>query len=193
MDTDNKAPFVDLEAFNKIVSALSSLDSEAQRRVFQSVIAFLGLEGMRSQPMVPDAVPAAQLIPSFSEDRDISPKDFLREKRPLSDVQRVAVLGYYLAHYRGVPHFKTLDISKLNTEAAQPKFSNAAKAVDNAATRGYLVPATKGSKQLSSVGEQFVEALPDIAAAKAAAANARPRRRNKRTTKPKAEQGNGEV
>lgn len=54
------------------------------------------------------------------------PKEFMVQKRPRTDIERVACLGFYLTHYRDTPHFKTLDISKLNTEAAQPKFTNAA-------------------------------------------------------------------
>ena len=58
---------------------------------------------------------------TFSEDRSMSPKEFILQKQPQTDVERVACLGYYLTHYRDVPQFKTLDISKVNTEAAQPK------------------------------------------------------------------------
>ena len=70
-------------------------------------------------------------------------------------------MAYYLTHYRSIPHFKTLDISTLNTEAAQPKFANATVSVENAMKRDYLAPATKGLKQLSALAEQFVLALPD--------------------------------
>jgi hypothetical protein len=59
-----------------------------------------------------------------------------------------------------------MDISNLNTEAAQRKFSNAAKAVDNAYKYGYLVTATKGNKQLSAEGEKYVQLLPNREAAK---------------------------
>jgi len=110
----------------------------------------------------------------------MSPKEFMIEKQPRTDVERVACLAYYLTHYRDQPHFKTLDLSKLNTEAAQPKFSNAANSVNNAVKRGYLAPSTKGNRQLSAAGEQFVHALPDREAAKNAMANHRPRRRLKR-------------
>ncbi len=102
------------------------------------------------------------------------------EKQPKTDVEKVACLAYYLTHYRDTPHFKTLDLSKLNTEAAQVKFSNPAVAVDNATKQTYLVPATKGNKQLSARGEQFVLALPDRDKARDVMANARPRKRNKR-------------
>jgi len=97
-------------------------------------------------------------------------------------VEKVACLAYYLTHYRDTPYFKTLDISKLNTEAAQVKFSNAAVAVENATRLRYLVPATKGNKQLSSLGEQFVLALPDRDKAKEVMNVARPRRRAKSNT-----------
>ncbi len=99
------------------------------------------------------------------------------DKQPRTDVEKVACLGYYLTHYRGTEHFKTLDISKLNTEAAQVKFANATVAVDNATKQNYLVPASKGSKQLSALGEQFVLALPDREKARIIMASARPRRR----------------
>lgn len=116
---------------------------------------------------------------SQSQQRDISPKEFLMEKKPTTDVERVAVLAYYLTHFRETPYFRTLDISKLNTEAAQMKFSNAAKSVDNATAYGYLAPATKGNKQLSAAGEMFVRALPDRDEAKSAMSHARPRRKRR--------------
>ena len=115
----------------------------------------------------------------FSDRPDISPKEFILDKEPRTNVERVACLAYYLTHYLNMPHFKTLDISKLNTDAAQPKFSNAAVAVDNAAKMGFLVPAVKGMKQLGAFGEQFVRALPDREAAKAVRAKVRIRRGRK--------------
>lgn len=88
------------------------------------------------------------------------------EKAPKTDVERIACLAYYLTHYRSTPHFKTLDISLLNTEAAQPKFSNTAYSANNAVKLGYIVPSSKGQRQLSALGERFVQALPDRNAAK---------------------------
>ncbi len=102
------------------------------------------------------------------------------QKQPKTDVERATCLAYYLTHYRDTPYFKTLDISKLNTEAAQVKFSNAAVAVDNATKSRYLVAATKGNKQLSSLGEQFVLALPDRDKVKEVMNHIRPKRRGKR-------------
>jgi restriction endonuclease Mrr len=91
----------------------------------------------------------------------MSPKQFLLEKKPKTDVEKIACLAHYLTHYRDTPTFKTLDLTKLNTEAAQPKFTNAAWSASNAVKNGYLAPANRGQRQLSALGEQFVLALPD--------------------------------
>lgn len=124
--------------------------------------------------------PAAANENGFSRDRSVSPKEFLRDKHPVTDVERVTCLAYYLTHYRETPYFKTVDISALNTEAAQPKFSNTAAAVDNARALGYLVAATKGNKQITAAGEKFIELLPDRDAAREALRTFRPRPRTKK-------------
>ncbi len=107
----------------------------------------------------------------------------MHDKAPRTDVERVACLAYYLAHYRGTPHVKTKDITALNTESAHRPFSNTAFAVDNATKTGYLVPSVKGSKQISAYGERFVEALPDREAAKEVMNLARAGRRGKNAKK----------
>jgi hypothetical protein len=179
--------YSELNALTDVVSALQRLqDDSKQRRVLETAATFLGLgsaripEGSGWQSQEPAAQPSRQET-SFSRDRAISPKEFLMQKQPQTDVERVTCLAYYLTHYRDTPYFKTIDISTLNTEAAQPKFSNAAVAVNNAALQSYLVQGTKGTKQLSAPGELFVQALPDRDAARTAMAASRPRRR-KRTS-----------
>lgn len=173
----------DVEALSTIVGVLKQLEPDAQRRVLQSVQTFLGLSlPHKVTPHGEEALPASRTVSGqeFSRDRTLSPKEFLRDKNPSTDVERVTCLAYYLAHYRDTPHFKTVDISTLNTEAAQPKFSNASVAVDNARALGYLVPATKGNKQISAAGEKFVELLPDRDAAREAIRTFRPRRNSKK-------------
>lgn len=179
MENDNN-----LEVLTTIVTALKGLDVEAQTRTLQAVMTFLGISPSIQTPVAninsnSTANSRSNTI-SFSEDRDISPKEFLKEKMPHTDVERVACLAFYLTHYRNMPFFKTLDISTLNTEAAQPKLSNATYAVDNATKAGLLVQAGKGNKQISAVGEMFVQALPDRDAAKNSLSANRVRRRSKK-------------
>lgn len=176
----------ELEIWTSIVGLLQKADAEARERILQSVATFLRISFSSSsaktppQPFYSQPHASSQPQPSFSEDRTISPKQFMMEKQPRTDVEKVACLAYYLTHYRDTPHFKTLDISKLNTEAAQIKFANPTVAVNNSEKQNYLVAATKGSKQLSALGEQFVQALPDREKARATMVNARPRRKNRK-------------
>jgi hypothetical protein len=184
----------DLDALTTIIGALKRMSREEQTRTLQAVSVFLGLnnESTRLQPGVDVAAQAHRPTPphetgsSFSEDRGPSAKEFLRDKKPASDVERVACLAYYLTHHREIPHFKTVDISALNTEAAQPKFSNASMAVDNATKAGLLVQAIKGSKQLSASGEHYVQLLPDRDAAREMIKTSNVRRKPRRPTAKKA-------
>jgi hypothetical protein len=162
-----------------IIAAFRRLDSDSRQRLYQAVGTLFGLGTLEQTVHTSFEQPSSNNGQRFSKERPTSPKEFMLRKQPKTDVERVACLAYYLTNYRETPHFKTLDISKLNTEAAQTKFSNAAKAVDNANMLGYLAPATKANKQLSAAGELFVEALPDRAAAKAAMDSARPRKKPK--------------
>lgn len=178
-----------VEALTTILSVLKNLDSDSQRRTIQAVITFLDIPWSPTQLVSPASeyktTEVSKSEVSFSENRSISPKDFIREKAPKTDIERIACLAYYLTHYRDIPHFKTIDLSSLNTEAAQPKLSNAAYAVDNATKAGLLVQALKGAKQLSAAGEYFVQALPDRDSAKATLSNMRPKRRTRKSSSKK--------
>ena len=179
----------DVEALSSIVAVLKQLEPDAQRRVLQSVQTLLGLTPYKeSHPVaIGKSTSFSPSATDFSRDRTLSPKEFMRDKHPVTDADRVACLAYYLTHYRETPQFKTIDISSLNTEAAQPKFSNASVAVDNATRDGYLVPAAKGNKQISAAGEKYVEMLPDRDAAREALRAFRPRRTSSKKRKLKLE------
>lgn len=171
-------------ALQALVNALQPLAGEARRRVLQAASTFL-----RINPVPPALAlesssshhPASPSHRPFSEAGTMSPKEFLLEKQPRTDVERIACLAFYLTHYRDTPHFKTLELSKLNTEAAQQKFANAANATNNAVKMGYLIPSSKGQRQLGAAGEQFVRALPDRDSARAAMTRLRPRRASRRS------------
>ena len=177
---------INIDAFNTIFNVLKSLDEEAQKRTLQAIITFLNipLNGVFKNNNASEQYSEPQKAlkgVSFSENRSISPKEFLRDKTPKTEIERITCLAYYLTIYRDQPYFKTLDLSSLNTEAAQPKMSNPAVAVDNATKAGLLVQAGKGNKQISAAGELFVQALPDREAAKASISNMRTKKRAKKS------------
>lgn len=165
------------------INLFRRLDEEGREKLFRTLSTLFGFDQPRPTKLTgvgTTSVAAWSAPERFSQDRTLSVKEFLMKKQPRTDVERVACLAYYLTHYMDQRHFKTVDISRLNTEAAQLRFANPAFAVANAANLGYLAPATKGNKQISAAGEVFVDALPDRDAARAAMASARPKRRQKK-------------
>jgi restriction endonuclease Mrr len=183
----------EIKVLGEVLALLNELDAAARERLLYTASAYFGVprRGDRAAALTVGGTVSSSGS-SYSEDRSISAKDFVMQKQPKTDVERVACLAFYLTHYRDARFFKTLDISKVNTDAAQVKFANAAYAVANAEKAGLLAPAQRGQKQLSAVGEQFVLALPDRDAAKAALANLRKRRRAKKNDQGLTDKTNGE-
>lgn len=154
---------------DNIIQNLLPLDPYGRLRVYRTVGTFFGFED--SYPKVDrnlDNQDSKNISrePKFSSSEKLTPKEFLLRKQPKTNVERIACLAYYLAHCRDIHEFKTIDISKLNTEAAQTKLTNASQAVNDAVKTGYLAAANRGMRQLSAHGEQYVETLPDRDAAK---------------------------
>jgi hypothetical protein len=183
----------DAEVLSQIISSMKKLEPDVRKRIYRTIGTFFQLEATPLSASNPgdgrsfseNEVPRSPAIESnFSADRAQTPKQFLNEKQPRTDVERVACLAFYLTHYRDTPEFTTLDISKINTEAAQRKLANATVAVNNASQYGYLAPAGKGTKQISAAGERYVQALPNYEAAKDTMAPAR-RWKSKRGAKAK--------
>ena len=185
-------------ALQEVITALQRVDIAARERIVDAAATFLELGRGHAASYRPASEHAATTgstagqpghppYPGFSEDTSMSPKEFLFQKQPKTDVERMAALAYYLTHYRDMPQFKTLDLTKLNTEAAQAKFANAASSANNAVKQHYLIPTTKGHRQLSAAGERFVAALPDREAARAAMNAGAPRRKARKpaAAKPK--------
>jgi hypothetical protein len=169
------------DALHDAVTIFRKLDDEGRARLLRTLSTLFSITLVPEVSNGPRTVSYGEPTERFSKEQSLSPKEFILKKQPRSDVERVACLAYYLAHYRDQPHFKTFDISQINTEAAQTKLSNPAQTVINATNYGYLAPAIKGMKQLSAAGEMYVEALPDREAANAALANSRPKRSAKKS------------
>ncbi len=171
---DEKADDIGREpqAMMKAHAALKELSVEEQLRVLEwlakklnlspmNVSAGQGVVGPQQHAVVPPG-------PGGPAGTPPTPKAFLTQKKPRDNVERIACLGYYLARYRSVPQFKTSDLTKLNSEASQPKIPNPSQTVANATRAQYLTQAGGGKKQVTTRGEALVDALPDPAKAKQA-------------------------
>ena len=171
------------KAFQQVADVLLPLEKDLRERVYDTVGTFFRyrasydgrVDASGERPAGERSPPPIQI----ASREPPSPKDFLFQKQPNTDVERVACLAYYLTHHRSTNHFKTIDLSKLNTEAAQRKFANAASSVSNAVRAGFLAPVAKGMKQLAAEGERYVDALPDRAAANATFSNRKTRRQRR--------------
>lgn len=181
---------------DRVVKDLLPLDPYSRLRVYRTVGTFFGFEDSYPEVTgnVDGRVPAnLNREPQFSNSRAPTPKEFLLQKQPNTNIERVACLAYYLTHYRDVQQFNIIDINKLNTEAGQIKLSDASCTVRDAVTSGYLAAATMGMKRLSAEGVRYVEAMPDRDAIKEAKLRMKSTRPRKKTGANRTEGGNGQA
>jgi|SRR3972149_8882221 len=177
-----KSPQIDeFAALQELVNILKPLDKSIVKKLIRTLITFYDIEGLDVGNVFMRNTSANVSDTKFSDNRDISVKEFMLEKEPQTDVEKIACLAYYLTHYKNQEEFKTLDLSGLNTEAAQIKFANPAVAVDHATRHAHFLVATqKGLKKISAIGELYVQALPNRDEAKEVVAKSKPKRKSKK-------------
>ena len=163
----------EVKAMDAAWTALSNLEPDEQRRVVLWLIDKLKLSGAVSlAPAALGGAPAHQPTGGPSAGTvtggGLTAKQFMAQKKPKTDAERVTCLAYFLTRQRDTAQFKTKALTDLNKEAAGATFSNAAVAVSNATRDHYLAPAGGGMKQITVRGEAVVDALPDRERVKAA-------------------------
>lgn len=161
------------DAMKAVLQALAPLEQEERARVITFVVSKMKISNTphTSQVRTGTSQMAVMLPPASGADLSVTPKVFLAQKKPLNAVERVACLGYFLAHHRGLTKFRNEDLMNLNDEAAQPRIGNIAQTVKNAIVQsGYLAADGEGLRQISARGEAIVQALPDREGVKAAQA-----------------------
>src|SRR5438105_12140293 len=123
----------ELESLKTLLHALQPLDESQRRFVLKTASERMGIApphakdaGTTQYSSVSGAPADTRLHPAGLQRtsmgnrnslEDVTPKQFLKMKRPKTDVERIACLAYYLLNARNQPHFKTDDLTKLNTEA----------------------------------------------------------------------------
>lgn len=178
---------------NTALEVLEDLDDAERQRAMMWLSETLGTSvtfgSVGSPPPQAGSPPAAAVAPSVPQAnvQDQTPKEFVASKQPATDVERLTCLAYFLTKARDVPAFNTAELTELNTEAAGRKFTNAASTGKNATNQnGYLAGAGGKKRQITHLGEQVVEAMPDRDAVKAVLATAPKPKRAKRSGRSKA-------
>lgn len=189
--TQNGSPT--FETVSRVIELLSPLSEDDRKHVFRMIATWFCFDSLptaaardaNSGPATTLPVGEVSQDDKFSDRPVLSVKDFIIEKDPITEVERLACLAYYLTHYQETPHFKTVDLSRLNTEAAQRKLSNPAVAAGNAVRDGFFVQAPRGGyRQLSAMGERFVQSLPDREAAQQVKQRMASRRGKRKSSRP---------
>ena len=180
-----------VDSLSEVLDSVSGLEIDEQRWVFRAALDKLGFrellesddgDGNSSRPK--DSRTAGSREPGDS--RSQSAPEFFRSKQPKTDTQRIACLAYYVTHSKNIPEFKTGDLLSAETESKLPKISNMYQAVDNATRKAKVLTTTSGGlKQLTTHGEDVVNALPDQDAVKALLKANRAGKRRKRASKKK--------
>lgn len=179
----------ELDALGAVLAALEPLEAGQQHWVLATAAGKIGVAivdpgTQASRPAATRSVERGVAATMGSVGEAPSPKEFMREKNPHTEVEKVLCLGHYLTTFRGQPHFKTRDLTALNQEAACPRLTNPSQAVANATKQNqYLVSVGGGKKQVTALGEDIVEALPDRQAMSEVVAQRRKSRKKPGTRK----------
>ncbi len=175
----------EVEALSDVLVALEKLTTDDEKRwVLETAANRLGVTSPIPSAIQRDGSGPRNTVSLMPGSK---PKEFVRTKDPKSDVQRVACLAVYLTHSRETAKFKSADLSALNTEAAGPSI-NMPRAANNATNQNrYLAPAGGGQRQITALGEDVVNALPDQEAVRAVEQQSNKPKRRKHKIKAKTE------
>lgn len=96
--------------------------------------------------------------------KQISPKEFLLEKKPSGEVQKTLILCYYIEHTMGLVPFNIDDLTKVFKLAKEVVPSNLNDKINKNIDKGYLVEndEKKDSKKawhLTASGENFINQI----------------------------------
>lgn len=159
-NTDVKAK---LEAIQTIVDLLDGFPSEDVKDIVSFSLKQLKLDDVafdEIQDSTPTEGPKAR-----ADSTNGSIYDYVREKGPKNEYQRVAVLAHYLEKNRNMESVTARDVVDANTEARQPRFSNISTTMNRSSgVYKYINSLSRGVYQLSATGLDLVNALPDQSA-----------------------------
>lgn len=185
-DDDNE-----LGAIEQLISALEPLQADARQRVLSYVFQRLGLAapGNSANSPLPGASTSSlgvqPSLPAPAVATDI--RSFATQKAPTSQLERTAVVAFYLSDLAPQTERKAeitgADLTKYSKQAGLPAPTNTRGALFSARHAGYFDPAGHGKYKLNAVGYNLVaHNLPGGAAAPAAA-RGRPAKRRRTSAK----------
>lgn len=148
-------------ALEAVHAALKDLDVETRKKVLSSVFALLGVEGLsltapQSQPTATYPQAAVSPVASASPSRPMSPIELMQEKKPQTNVERIALFAYYREKYEGQSRFARQDLSGYFAKAKLAPAGNFDRDFVKAVKKGWIHEDDADS-YLTSKGIEAVE------------------------------------
>jgi hypothetical protein len=110
------------EVLNAVIQSLGRLPADSRLRVIKAILSFyeLGAEHLEVKRPIessfaqePAHTPTMSSRPAFSSDTSVSPKQFLIQKQPKTDVEIIACLAYYLTHLYGLAAYRKREFARI--------------------------------------------------------------------------------
>ena len=99
---------------NLLHDALEPLAAEERQRVVASVLALFGTAVQGATRPPPGAAPTmTSTAAATTTSRPLSLIEFMDEKKPVSNPQKIAAFAFYRERYEGAPRFARADLSVL--------------------------------------------------------------------------------
>jgi hypothetical protein len=124
------------EAAAVVMAALEPLSPEERSRVLQSAAALHGISmGMTYARQVVDAMNQPQPV---AGGKRLSIVEFLEQKAPATNAQRIACFAFYREHVDGQPKFARSDLEHYFADAKLPRPGNYDRDFSGAAREGWI-------------------------------------------------------
>ncbi|MCX6168126.1 MAG: hypothetical protein NTX65_02215 [Ignavibacteriales bacterium] len=150
-----------VDASRKVYEALELFDEQEKKRIISSVLSLFGMEkDVLNSPINTAPVTTSGNISirsqSVGSDRPLSPLELIQQKKPSTNMQRLAVFAYYREKHEGISRFSRNDLRPYFAKAKLNQPKNFDRDFSDTIKLGYIYE--DGSESyLTSKGLESVE------------------------------------
>jgi len=151
------------EAATAVMAALQGLTQEERERVIQSTAALFGVAAYSAEPQQAQGGGAkahrneGATNPGSGGGKKVSLVEFIKEKQPSTNPQKIACFAYYREHYEGEEHFSSSDLSGYFAKAKLPAPGPNYKRDYNNAVKAAWIHDDGDQSYLTQEGERAVD------------------------------------